>query len=38
MQGKKLLINYIINRNTNFKLSAIPWKIINENMPDFLMN
>jgi len=35
MQGKQLLINYMVNNNTNFKLSANPWKIINENMPEF---
>jgi len=35
MQGKKLLINYMLNNNTNFKLSANPWKIINENMREF---
>jgi len=25
----------MINNNTNFKLSSNPWKIINENMPEF---
>jgi len=35
MQGKKLLLNYMVNNNTNFKLSANPWKIINEDMPEF---
>jgi len=35
MQGKQLLINYMVNNNTNIKLSANPWKIINEKMPEF---
>jgi len=33
MKGKQLLINYMVDNNTNFKLSANPWKIINEHMP-----
>jgi len=35
MQGEKLLINYMVNNNTNFELTANPWKIIKEHMPEF---
>jgi len=35
MKGKKLLINYMVNNNTNFKLTVNPWKIIKEHMPNF---
>jgi len=35
MRGKQLLINYMVNNNPNFKLATNPWKIINENMPEF---
>jgi len=35
MQGRKLLISYIVNNNVEFKKSANPWKLINDNDPAF---
>jgi len=38
IKGSQLLINYMVKYNPKINMSANLWKLINENMPEFLMN